>query len=112
MKLLLDANISWKLTNILTPIYGECAHVDLIDLIVPAKDLDIWKYAKTNGYIIITKDSDFIDLLNVFGFPPKIVLLRTGNNTLRNLIDLMIKIKPQLEDLEVEDYGFLEILSS
>jgi predicted nuclease of predicted toxin-antitoxin system len=29
MKLLLDANISWKLADILKPIFGECVHVDL-----------------------------------------------------------------------------------
>ena len=51
MKILLDANISWKLVNALTPIFGECAHVDLIGLNVPAKDIDIWNYALDNGYI-------------------------------------------------------------
>jgi predicted nuclease of predicted toxin-antitoxin system len=35
MKILLDANISWKLVNILAPVFGECTHVDLIVLAVP-----------------------------------------------------------------------------
>ena len=50
MKVLLDANISWKLVNILKPVFGECAHVDLIGLVVPAEDIDIWNYALHNGY--------------------------------------------------------------
>ena len=111
MKILLDANISWKLIDSLTHVYGECAHVDHIGLSVPAKDIDIWKYAKLHGYIIITKDNDFINLHNVFGFPPKIVLLRTGNNRKKDLYDLLIKIKPQLEYLESEKFGFLEIIN-
>ena len=45
MKILFDANISWKLLNKLNPISGECAHVDYIGLDVPAEDKDIWNYA-------------------------------------------------------------------
>jgi predicted nuclease of predicted toxin-antitoxin system len=74
MKVLFDANISWKLVNKLKPIFGECAHVDLIGLNVPADDIDIWNYALNNGYIIITKDNDFVDWLEMNGFPPKVVL--------------------------------------
>ena len=71
MKILFDANISWKLVNKLNPIFGECAHVDHIGLDVPVEDIDIWNYAMDNGYIIVTKDNDFVDLLEVNGFPPK-----------------------------------------
>jgi len=52
MKILLDANISWKLANKLKPIFGECAHVDLIGLKVPANDIDIWNYALENEAIL------------------------------------------------------------
>jgi predicted nuclease of predicted toxin-antitoxin system len=45
MKILLDANISWKLMKILTPAFDECVHVDLIGLKVPLDDKDIWDYA-------------------------------------------------------------------
>ena len=110
MKILLDANISWKLINKLKPVFGECAHVDLIGLDVPAKDIDIWKYASDNDYIIITKDNDFADLLELYGFPPKIVLLKTGNNSSQALKELLEKIKPMVEDLEKNDYGLLEIV--
>jgi predicted nuclease of predicted toxin-antitoxin system len=110
MKILLDANISWKLVNILKPIFGECAHVDLIGLNVPADDIDIWNYALNNENIIITKDNDFINLLELNGFPPKVVLLRTGNNSSQALIELLINIKPMIEDLEKNNYGLLEIV--
>jgi len=109
MKILLDANISWKLMNILTPVFGECTHVDSIGLKVPAKDISIWNYALENGYIIITKDTDFLDLLELKGFPPKVVLIKTGNNSSRILADLIINAKSKIEDLENDDYGLLEI---
>jgi predicted nuclease of predicted toxin-antitoxin system len=109
MKILLDANISWKLVNSLKPIFGDCAHVDFIGLSVPAVDIDIWNYAQDNGYIIITKDNDFVDLLELNGYPPKIVLLRTGNNSSYALLELLVNVKPMIEDLEINNYGLMEI---
>lgn len=109
MKILLDANISWKLVNILKPVFGECKHVDSIGLPVPANDNDIWNYALKNGFIIITKDNDFLDLLELKGFPPKIVLLKTGNNSSTALANLLINTKSRIYDLENNDYGLLEI---
>ena len=111
MKILLDANISWKLTNELVPIFGECSHVDQIGLKIPVNDMDIWNYALKNGFIIITKDNDFSNLLDLKGFPPKIVLLKTGNNSAKALMELLKNIKPMIEDLEKNDYGLLEIVS-
>jgi predicted nuclease of predicted toxin-antitoxin system len=111
MKILLDANISWKLVNSLKSIFGDCAHVDFIGLKVPAEDIDIWNYAQDNGYIIITKDNDFADLLELNGYPPKVVLLKTGNNNSHALMELLINIKPMIEDLEINNYGLLEIVN-
>ena len=110
MKILLDANISWKLVDKLEAIYGECAHVDLVGLNVPADDIDIWNYALKNNYVIITKDNDFLNLMELRGFPPKIVLLKTGNNSSRGLLELLVNKKSMIEDLIKNEYGLLEIL--
>jgi len=109
MKILLDANISWKLVKTLKNDFGECTHVDLAGLQIPAKDKDIWDYALENGYIIITKDDDFLNLLETKGFPPKVVLLRTGNNRSGAVASLLIDSKSKIEDLEKNNYGLLEI---
>ena len=109
MKILLDANISWKLVQPLNSIYSKCDHVDLIGLKVPSNDIEIWNYALENENIIITKDNDFLEILEVNGFPPKIVLLKTGNNSSKALLELLKKIKPMIEDLEKDKYGLLEI---
>jgi predicted nuclease of predicted toxin-antitoxin system len=110
MKLLLDANISWKLTTKLKSYFDECFHVDHIGLIVPAKDIEIWNYALVNNLIIITNDDDFINLSNVKGFPPKIVLLRTGNQSNTYIEDLLIKHKKNIETFYLSgENGVLEI---
>ncbi len=41
MKLLLDANVSWRLAVKLKLHFEECFHVDHIGLNIPAKDIDI-----------------------------------------------------------------------
>jgi len=110
MKILLDANISWRLVDKLNPIFGECAHVDLIEISVPAEDIDIWNYALDNGYIIVTKDNDFAELLEINGFPPKIILLKTGNNSSKALFELLVNAKQMIEDLDKNDFGLLEII--
>jgi predicted nuclease of predicted toxin-antitoxin system len=110
MKLLLDANISWKLISALKPTFGECLHVDFTELNKPAKDAEIWEYALMNACIIVTKDNDFIGLLESRGFPPKVVLLRTGNSRSMALAELLIETKPMIEDLVNSNYGLLEIV--
>jgi len=110
MKLLLDANISWRLTVPLSEKFGECIHVNQTKLSKPAKDTDIWNYAAANGYIIITQDSDFLNLFEARGFPPKIVLLRVGNMSRKETEKIIIQAKSSIEDLEKNDYGLLEII--
>ena len=111
MKLLLDANISWRLLSILKEHFGDCLHIDdLPELEFPAKDTKIWQFAKDNGYTVITRDSDFNDLVSIKGFPPKIIWLRKGNCSRKYTADLLIRSKQLIEDLlKSEEYGLLEI---
>jgi predicted nuclease of predicted toxin-antitoxin system len=41
-------------------------------------DSEIWDYAKLNGFIIVSKDSDFQQRSLLYGFPPKFTWLRVG----------------------------------
>jgi len=111
MSLLLDANLSWRSVAILKSHYGSCFHVDHIGLNVPAKDTEIWEYAKQNGLIIVSNDEDFINLLVVKGFPPKVVLLKTGNQSRTAVERLLISIKSQIMDLHTSSgLGLLEVV--
>jgi predicted nuclease of predicted toxin-antitoxin system len=46
MKLLLDANLSWRLTAALSEHFGECAHVNKTGLPLPPTDSQIRKEAE------------------------------------------------------------------
>ena len=85
-------------------------HVDHVGLKIPASDNDIWKYALMNGLIIVTNDDDFIDLLNLKGYPPKIILLKTGNQSNSYIEMLLIKHKENIRSFySNNDIGLLEI---
>lgn len=90
MKLLLDENLSRRIVPLLQVEYPGSSQVALLQL-ETATDHEIWEYAKTNGFIIVTRDSDFHELSTLYGAPPKIIWLKTGNQsktfTLRSLID-------------------------
>lgn len=111
MKLLLDANISWKLAATLKDHFNDCIHVNNIsELVFPAKDIEIWEYAKNNGYTIVTQDNDFSDIVELKGFPPKIVWLKTGNCSSKKMADLLIRSKEVIKEfLELEECGLLKI---
>ena len=111
MKLLLDANLSWRLSKILSPHFEQIEHVDHCGLQVPATDMEIWDWASRNDAIIVTNDEDYYYFSVQKGFPPKIVLLRTGNQSTNNVAELLIKHASRIQDLyESEDYGLLEII--
>src|ERR1700744_162756 len=110
MQLLLDANISWRLMARLNLHFEECLHVDYIGLSTPAKDIEIWQYALERKLIIVTNDEDFINLVNFKGFPPKIVLLKTGNQSTAYIETLLIKHKTDILSLhQSKEYGILEL---
>ncbi len=56
MKLLLDANLSWRMIPALKTHFEDCFHVDHIGLQVPSKDKEIWEYAKSMNLVIVTND--------------------------------------------------------
>lgn len=88
MKLLLDQNISRKLLEELEDLFPGSSHVYLLDL-YKTSDEEIWKYARDNGFTIVTQDSDFNERSLVYGYPPKVVWLRTGNISTQNIKRLL-----------------------
>ncbi len=109
MKLLLDANLSWRIVSLLKPYFDDVAHVDFV-IAYMAKDTVIWEFAKENNYIIVSNDEDFINLLNLLGTPPKVVLLKTGNQHNKFIVDVLIQSKQLIVDLmNSNSYGLLEL---
>jgi predicted nuclease of predicted toxin-antitoxin system len=78
MKILLNQHLSWKLVDRLAPYFEEVRHVRDLNY-TEADDHMIISWARENGFGIVTKDSDYNDLVVSSGPPPIIIWLRTGN---------------------------------
>ena len=88
MKLLFDHNLSPKLIYRLAELFPNSNHVYQLGL-DQVEDRQVWQYAKANGFTIVTKDSDYNELLILLDFPPKIVWIRRGNcstNEIENIL--------------------------
>lgn len=90
MKILLDANLSWRLIKKIEPYFEEVIHVNNLKINQPAKDIEIWNFAKENEFTIITKDDDFEKLVLLNNAPPKVIYLKTFNLETNKLSDLLI----------------------
>jgi predicted nuclease of predicted toxin-antitoxin system len=89
VNLLFDQNISPKIIKTLPKDFSNsCQHVRCAGLEDTA-DFDIFSYAKNQNYSIVTFDADFVDLNALYGTPPKVIYLNTGNLTTRNIIELL-----------------------
>lgn len=111
MKILFDQNISHKLHKQLDPIYHESKSVKSVGLL-NATDKEIWDFAKNNNFSIFTQDSDFNELFNQYGFPPKIIWLRTGNINTINVALLLKDRQLEIQSfLSNEKYGIFEIVN-
>jgi predicted nuclease of predicted toxin-antitoxin system len=109
VNLLLDQNISFRVVVLLTNTFENVKQVKQLNL-TDASDLDIWNYALKNKFTIVSFDSDFIDLANLKGSPPKIIWLRFGNSSnLKIANKLLSKVNEIKEFILNAEIAFLEI---
>lgn len=109
MNLLLDQNISFRVSKLLSNTFENVKQVKEIGL-VDSSDIEIWKYAFKNEYTIITFDSDFIDLANLKGSPPKVIWLRFGNLSNLNIANKLISNSNIIREFILNsELAFLEI---
>ena len=90
MKLLLDENPSPALAAILSEIYPDISHVRDFDL-KSAPDPVVWAHAAREGFTIVTKDSDFHHRSFLYGYPPRVIWIRSGNCSTNDIADLLVK---------------------
>ncbi|MES9906783.1 MAG: DUF5615 family PIN-like protein [Sedimenticola sp.] len=109
MKLLLDQNLSFRLLEKLEPVYPGSTQVKFVDL-DQADDLTVWQFAKDNGFVVVTKDSDFHEFSLVYGNPPKIIWLKCGNKPKWYVLGLLLNNQDKIEAFfEDEESSCLEI---
>lgn len=110
MKLLLDQNLSPRLVGRLSDLYPVVTHVSIPGL-ARASDTEIWEYARTTNSIIVTKDSDFSDMIVLRGYPPKVLWLRLGNCTTTDIENALRRAHGQIAAFAFDEAaGILELI--
>lgn len=87
---------------------SEAAHVQDLGLLT-AEDPEIFERARQARAVVITKDSDFIQLQQRFGPPPRLIWLTCGNRSNPALKELMVRSWPRIRDLLAAGEILIEI---
>jgi predicted nuclease of predicted toxin-antitoxin system len=109
MKLLLDENLSPRLASMLSDLYPGSSHVREFGM-EGAPDVLVWECARTNGFVIASKDSDFEQRSLLEGFPPKVIWIRSGNCSTRALEDILRKFSPVIHTFNLDPLESLLVL--
>jgi predicted nuclease of predicted toxin-antitoxin system len=88
VKLLLDENISHRLSKKLIKSYPGSEHVNRLGL-SSNSDQRIWDYARMNHFTILTYDSDFCALSDRYGAPPRVIHLKGQKRSKSKLISIL-----------------------
>ncbi|MCE7042968.1 DUF5615 family PIN-like protein [Dyadobacter sp. CY312] len=88
MKFLVDAQLPYLLAQWIRDKGFEVVHTDDLPAKDETEDREIRLFADANGFIVITKDSDFLDSYILKSSPRKMLLITTGNIKNKALLDL------------------------
>ena len=77
------------------PTYPGTKHVT--DIAGLKGDKAIWEYARSNGHVLITFDSDFVQLAALYGAPPKVILLMLKNPRHGAIASLLVMKQEQIQ---------------
>ena len=109
MKLLFDENLSPILAEHVSDIFPDSNHVRNVGL-KSAVDPEVWTFAHNGDFVIVSKDSDMHDRSLLYGFPPKVVWIRLGNCSTRQVSELIRREKETiLKFIEDETASFLAL---
>ncbi|MET0108592.1 MAG: DUF5615 family PIN-like protein [Candidatus Thiodiazotropha sp.] len=98
MKLLFDENLSPKLVPALADVFPDSKHVDRVGL-GTASDNEVWEFAQQQGFTLVSKDSDFHEKSLLHGYPPKVIWIRRGNCTNKQIEIILRNAAEQIKTL-------------
>jgi predicted nuclease of predicted toxin-antitoxin system len=109
MTIWVDAHLSPAIANWITSTFGVEA-IALRDLgLRDAEDPEIFEGAKAQEVIVMTKDSDFVDLVERLGAPPQIIWLTCGNTSNAKLREILSETLPRALELLAAGETLIEI---
>ncbi|BBO21110.1 MAG: DUF5615 family PIN-like protein [Burkholderiales bacterium] len=109
MNLWVDAQLPPQLAHWIKERFGieACALRDLG--LRDATDERIFQSARREGIVIVSKDSDFVELSLKYGTPPQLIWITCGNVTNRHLKQVFSTALPTALDLIKSGEAIVEI---
>ncbi len=109
MKLWINAQLSPALATWIAKTFSVDA-VAVRDIgLRDATDNEIFVSAHREGAIVLTKDSDFVDLVKTRGAPPQVIWLTCGNTSNARLRKILSETLPQALALLASGESVVEI---
>lgn len=109
MILWIDAQLSPALAPWITQQFGieaySAKHLGYRD----ATDTVIFHEARKAGAVVMTKDSDFLRLLDQYGPPPQILWVTLGNTSNARMREVLSRVLPQAMTLAESGEPLVEI---
>ena len=110
MTIWIDAQLSPSVADWITERFGIPAKA-VRDLgLREAKDFSIFQAARKARAIVLTKDSDFVQLLQQHGPPPKVIWLTCGNTSNENLRSILSSTIPAALELLEGGESIVEVM--
>ena len=106
MKLLFDQNLSRFLVVRLADVFPDSTHVVLIGL-ESAPDSVIWTFAAEHGFVLVTKDRDFLGFTPGLVPTPTLVLITLGNCSTDKVEEMLRHRRSSIEGLNAPEHHLL-----
>ena len=109
MTIWIDAHLSPAIAPWISRTFGISAF-SLRDLgLRDAEDPEIFEAGKAQKIIFMTKDSDFVDLVERLGSPPQIIWLTFGNTSNAQLKEILTATLPRALEILATGESLVEI---
>ena len=96
MKLLLDENLSRRVVPFLDHDYPGSRHVVELGL-ERERDVDIWRYAARHGYVLVSRDADFLDMQSGETSPARLIRICFGNCRNARVVQALTSRRGEIE---------------
>lgn len=113
MKIWVDAQLSPAIAAWINRSFSEVQAASVRALgLRDATDAEIFQAAREAGATLITKDADFIQLLEKRGTPPQVIWITCGNTSNARMREVLADALPKALDLLEEGESLIEISGS
>lgn len=110
MKIWVDAQLSPVIALWINETFTEISAVSVRSLgMVAASDKDIFIAARKESVVIMSKDADFVRLIQLHDVPPQLIWITCGNTSNSRMFEILKTALPKAKQLIQSDEKIVEI---